>query len=84
MKFKKSLSTLIVGLLLTGCASLNVPSITQESPPALHKCPPIVKDGNYQNFGQVLEKLIDTIDAYKDCADNHNALVEYELKKDKP
>lgn len=83
MKYKRSLSTLIVGLLLTGCASLNVPSTTQEAPPGLSKCPAIVKDGNYQNFGQVLEKLIDTIDAYNDCSNTHNALVDYEMKKDK-
>ena len=64
-----------------GCASLKTPSIT-EAPPGLTKCPPIVKDGNYQDFGQVLAKLVDTISIYNDCADIHNSLVDYELQKE--
>ncbi len=86
MKLKHSLSILTAGLLLMGCASLNKPSIRDipESPPGMSKCQPIVKDGNYQDFGQVLMKLIDTITAYNNCADTHNALVEYELKKGDP
>ena len=49
----------------------------------MQKCPDVVKDGQYKNFGQVLLKLEDVIGMYNKCQARHNALVDYELKKDK-
>lgn len=66
-----------------GCASLNSPLIIKDSPPSnsISKCIPIPKDGHYQTFGEVLEKLTDVIGMYNECASKHSGLVDYETKK---
>lgn len=63
------------------CGSLNKP-LTIGDPPvnSMTKCPVLVKDGSYKDFGQVLVKLTDVIYLYNTCADRHEALVDYNLK----
>lgn len=71
-------------LLLTACGSLSKP-LTTDNPPvnSMAKCPVLVKDGNYKDFGQVLLKLTDVIYIYNTCAQRHEALVDYNLKANK-
>lgn len=45
-------------------------------------CEPIQKDGNYKTFGEVVQKLVETIGMYNDCRARHSGLVDYETKKD--
>lgn len=66
-----------------GCASLNSPLIIKDNPPvnSMSKCPPLLKDGHYKTFGEVVEKLTDVIGMYNECAKRHEGLVDYEVKK---
>lgn len=66
-----------------GCSSLNVQSTAIPPPNSVTKCEQLVKDGHYKTFGEVLEKLIDTIGKYNDCAAKHNTLVDFEMDKNK-
>lgn len=65
------------------CSSLNVQSTIKDSPPinSMSSCADIAKDGHYTTFGEVLEKLVDTITMYNECQIKHQGLVDYEKEK---
>jgi hypothetical protein len=47
----------------------------------MQRCSEIAKDGKYKNFGETLTKLVEVIGMYNECSSRHNALIEYEEKK---
>lgn len=55
----------------------------KDHPPinSMQRCSEIAKDGKYKNFGETLTKLVEIIGMYNECSSRHNALIEYEEKK---
>ncbi len=66
---------------MVSCGTTNVNSISKPSEAWLVRCEAINKDGQYQDFGQVWNKLNEVTDMYLECAARHNALVEFEQKR---
>jgi len=78
MKLGTILATGIVALLM-GCAS---PTVTQSRPSEdlLVACPKL-EQLPFENMGDAVNTVLAYIGKYNECAKRHNALVEYERKR---
>lgn len=66
---------------MVSCGTMNASLISKPSEAWLVRCEDIKKDGQYQDFGQVWNKLNEVTDMYLECAARHNALIEFEQKR---
>ena len=80
MEFARTLYISLV-VLLTACASpISLPSNSKPDEAWLVRCEPL-KERPFENMGDAVEAVLDSIKEYDACAKRHNALVEFERKR---